>query len=193
MKYRHTEEAKNKIRLANIGRKHTSETKQKLSLIRKGQHHTKESKLKISNTLKGRPLSTENKRKIGLANKGKKKPIGFGEKVSLFRKGKPSSFKGKHHTEESRRRFSLSHGGTGISHEFEEYPFEFDLIRPTILKRDNHTCQFCFKFGNHVHHKDHDKNNNEPSNLLTLCCSCNSKEVNVWTKNKKVNHVNINN
>lgn len=48
-------------------------------------------------------------------------------------------------------------------------------IRPGILERDNHTCQFCgFKASKfqEIHHLDDDHGNNKSSNLVTACCLC---------------------
>lgn len=48
-----------------------------------------------------------------------------------------------------------------------------------IRERDNHTCQSCgvtrAEYGQtlQVHHIDHDKNNNDPTNLVTVCGRCN--------------------
>jgi 5-methylcytosine-specific restriction endonuclease McrA len=84
-----------------------------------------------------------------------------------------------------------------------------DIIRPSILQRDNYTCQGCgirhkskvyrkskgdyhvcdefefewakannknpFILSLHIAHLDHDKMNNEPSNLLALCPRCHAK------------------
>ena len=66
------------------------------------------------------------------------------------------------------------------------YPFEFsDELKESIRKRDDNTCQRCGKTemivkkecgkGLNVHHIDYDKQNCELENLITLCCSCNSK------------------
>ena len=38
-----------------------------------------------------------------------------------------------------------------------------------------HICQLCLEHGNDVHHIDYDKNNNQESNLITLCHKCNLK------------------
>lgn len=103
----------------------------------------------ISEKLTGRIISKETRKKIGLANKDKK--------VSS----------------DTRIKLSLSHGGTGIPYERRKYPWKFYLIRKSILKRDNHICQKCFKKGNTVHHIDYNKVNCGKDNLITLCNQCN--------------------
>ena len=48
-------------------------------------------------------------------------------------------------------------------------------MRPIILERDNHTCQFCgFHSHRHleIHHIDHNHKNFDSSNLITACPLC---------------------
>lgn len=57
------------------------------------------------------------------------------------------------------------------------YPAEYSLkLRSSIRRRDKHVCQHCNqKFGVgglDVHHIDHDRTNNDPSNLVSLCNEC---------------------
>lgn len=78
----------------------------------------------------------------------------------------------------------------GIS--FEPYSSEFNKqLKQFIRKRDNYTCQFpnCGKKENGqahcIHHKDYNKKNSNPINLILLCASCNSKvnsNRNYWQK-----------
>jgi hypothetical protein len=64
------------------------------------------------------------------------------------------------------------HGGIS----FEPYSPEFDKLKPQIKQRDGYRCQLCGSpEGLTVHHIDYNKKNNNPSNLITLCFSCNSK------------------
>lgn len=63
---------------------------------------------------------------------------------------------------------------------FEPYSPEFNKdLKSFIKNRDLHTCQNlnCCKKPKilTIHHIDHDKKNNNPKNLITLCFSCNSK------------------
>ena len=68
-------------------------------------------------------------------------------------------------------------GGTS----FDPYPYQFNSsLKATILDRDNYACQLCGATPEdrrelHPHHKDYDKANCLPSNLITLCHSCHSK------------------
>lgn len=59
----------------------------------------------------------------------------------------------------------------------EEADKDFKAIRPKILSRDNHTCQYCgFRSEKYqeVHHIDDDHSNNDESNLITTCPLCHS-------------------
>ena len=65
---------------------------------------------------------------------------------------------------------------------FEPYPIDWTaMLRETIRVRDNHQCQICGKSTKKngrkldVHHIDYDKNNLNPDNLISLCCSCHCK------------------
>jgi hypothetical protein len=53
----------------------------------------------------------------------------------------------------------------------------FEKVKPSILKRDNYTCQKCFRTREdgmvlHVHHKDLNGANHNQENLITLCGFC---------------------
>lgn len=75
-------------------------------------------------------------------------------------------------------------GGTSDNEAY--YSFEFRRARIQVKERDNYTCQLCGKIeedevlelgrGLAVHHIDYIvTDNHDPSNLITLCCRCNSK------------------
>lgn len=52
---------------------------------------------------------------------------------------------------------------------------EYKKIRPSILARDKHTCQYCnfrSKKFQEVHHIDDDHSNNVETNLITTCPLC---------------------
>jgi hypothetical protein len=62
----------------------------------------------------------------------------------------------------------------------EPYPSEWTPeLRHSIRKRDRYHCQHCMKKPRrtlHVHHKDADKKNCSPANLISLCIVCHKKE-----------------
>lgn len=47
-------------------------------------------------------------------------------------------------------------------------------LRRQILNRDNYECRICHNWNPdlNVHHKDWDRDNNHPHNLVTLCLVC---------------------
>jgi very-short-patch-repair endonuclease len=104
----HTEEAKEKNRLAHLG-KHGPH--------KGGWHHTKESKEKISKTLRGRPSPNKGKvrsesvkEKIRIANTGKRRSP---ESIERYRKANQKIVHptGWHHTEETKQKLSMIHKG----------------------------------------------------------------------------------
>lgn len=50
-----------------------------------------------------------------------------------------------------------------------------DILKMAIRQRDKFTCGVCGKNGYDVHHKDYDKKNCDPKNLITLCRKCHIK------------------
>jgi len=105
--------------------------------------------------------------------------------------------KGKHHTEEAKRKNSEAHKGSksylwqgGIS--FELYGLEFNNdLKEVIRNRDRRKCFICEKteveigYRLHIHHMDYNKRNNNPNNLISLCKSCHGKtntNRNNWIK-----------
>jgi hypothetical protein len=97
----------------------------------------------------------------------------------------PPTMKGKHHTQESRKRISDSITGAlhwnwkGGKACLPYGPGFTRKFKKLIRQRDNYTCQRCGKTQEQegrvlqVHHLDHDKTHNDPSNLVTSCGSCN--------------------
>lgn len=98
--------------------------------------------------------------------------------------GEANPFFGRTHTAEARARMGARgadhpqwKGGTGTL----PYGPEFTrAYKRMIRERDGQTCQRCgvnrADYGRtlEVHHIDHDKKNNDPTNLATVCSSCNT-------------------
>jgi group I intron endonuclease len=138
--FRHTEESKEKIRIASLGRKHTQDTKDKLSKIKTGrvgkplsdEHkrkliasnigrrhtYTPEQIEKIRKSSTGRIVSEETRRKMSKSLTGKKHPPRREEwrrKMSEARKGRESPFKGCTHSDETKLKMKESRKGQIIS------------------------------------------------------------------------------
>lgn len=176
----HSEETKEKIRLGNLNKIVSEETRKKMNknnwLKKKGVVHP----------MLGKHLPEEQKRKISLhharAWKGRHHSEESKEKM---RENSARYWLGKIRPEKTRKKMSISRKGKnhwnwkgGISET--PYPFDFNKkLKELIRERDNYTCQLCSKKQNgraySVHHIDYDKNNLNPTNLITLCVSCNSK------------------
>ena len=152
--------------------------------------------------MKNRIHSEETKRKISEATSGEKHHM-FGKHLSEeHKKNLSESGKGKHnHTGEVRNKMSKNHAdvsgtknpnyGKGLVGE--DNPnwkggISFALYCPIwkdkeykkdIKVRDNHQCRNPNCVGNSdrlvIHHIDYNKKNCHPSNLITLCVSCNAK------------------
>lgn len=104
----------------------------------------------------------------------KRCPKCYAKYLSIISKGHTVS-------EETRKKISLTNGGTGIPREKSGYGIEFDYkLKYRIFKRDNFTCQNCDQYGTigknclTAHHIDYNKKNCEDNNLITLCKKCNS-------------------
>jgi len=62
---------------------------------------------------------------------------------------------------------------------FEPYSVDWTkTLRRSIRERDNYICQLCSQYGNIVHHKNYNKKDCNPNNLITLCRKCHSKTNN---------------
>jgi len=193
----HTKETKRKISEAlkghiswMKGKHHTEESKKKMSKAlkgkiswMKGKHHKKETKEKISRKSKEMWQNKDSREKL-LKCPQRKKGRQFSEKhcqkISDSLKGhQPKNsfgWKGEDHP----------NWQGGIS--FELYGTKFnEKLREQIRKRDNYHCQECFRHQDElfkntkagikpyrlfVHHIDYDKQNNDQSNLVSLCMNC---------------------
>ncbi len=54
-------------------------------------------------------------------------------------------------------------------------------LKRKIRERDDYLCFICDKYGNVVHHIDHDKENCREDNLITMCRKCHGKHYN-WRR-----------
>ena len=149
--------AKEKNRLAHLGKKLSDETKLKISLAKKGciSHNkgkhfvmSENTKMKISLANKGRKLSEEARKKISLSKIGKNRPDMIGEKNKIWCGGK------------------------------------IKYWRTRALIRDEYICQMC-KFSDkeimvvdHVMPKSiHPELELDINNLMTLCPNCNARKT----------------
>ena len=85
----HSDETKEKISVANLGKKRTLETRLRIGESKKGQRVSEENKKLLSNLYKGVPKSTETRAKMSLAKQNMSDDTK--EKMSKAAKGKPKS------------------------------------------------------------------------------------------------------
>jgi len=119
-----TEETKRKISEGNKGKIYSEETKQKLRNAKGGKNHhfygkhlSEEHKIKLREANKGKILSEEHKRKIGESNKGKIYSEETRRKIGLSGLGRIPWNKGKKMSEEHKRKLSEAHKGKKIPEE----------------------------------------------------------------------------
>jgi hypothetical protein len=99
-----------KVAGSQLGYKHTEETKQKISITQKGKTLSEETKQKIREANEGRIISEKTRQAVSKARKGIKMSDETKEKMrkhALLN----NSFKGKHHTEETKKKISIKNKG----------------------------------------------------------------------------------
>ena len=115
--FHHSEATKEKIRLANIGKKISAETCAKLSKSHMGIRQTEETKAKISLAHKGKPKSEKHRHNMSLARMGKPMPEANKKKMSLrlmgnkYKLGQKSSDKTRKLQSEAMLRYYKSPAG----------------------------------------------------------------------------------
>ncbi len=194
---KHSEESRMKMSLIKKGKKHSKESRMKMSLIKKGVRKSNETKKKMSLAKIGKNHGIIGKRHY---NWGKFIPKEQREKMSLAKIGKKLSEetkkkigdgnRGKKLSEETKKKMRFStigkyvgelspHWKGGISSE-PYCPLWFDKeFKNYIKERDNYECQNpkCWKKPCYltIHHINYIKKDCQPTNLITLCTSCNSR------------------
>ena len=175
---------------SRTGKPHTEETKAKMSRSGKGRSftaehcenirksHTKEFRSKLSqrmsgegNPMYGKVTGPETKAKISLSLAGNKRALGH------------------RHTPEVRTQMSIARSGRrnpnwiggGNARPYDPYCslFRDDEFRDMIFERDEHQCQNpdCWQTTGKLcpHHINYNKQDCSPTNLITLCLSCNTR------------------
>ena len=178
-----TEEHKRKIGKANKGKICSEETKVKLSKVMIGRKCSQKTKDKMSEIMRGKYKGEK------AYWFGKKLPEEMRMKISKAHKGKTTWNKGKIgiYSEETKRKISEAQKGNKGSNwqggkSFETYTVRFNKeLKELIRNRDNYKCQLCGmpecenirKLD--IHHKDYNKKNCLPNNLISLCRGCHIK------------------
>ena len=179
--YKLKEEHKKKISLALKGRV--------ISMGMTGKHHSEETKQKISNSEKGKIVSEETRKKLSKISLGKKYGLETIQKRIESRKNNGRPW----HSEESKKKIGVANKGNipwsyidGRSYNKSPHRYgdDWEAIRMLVYLRDKFTCQNCGKTMEengralNIHHKvpfliSFD---NSLKNLITLCCSCHTRE-----------------
>ena len=167
-----------------------------------GHSVSNETREKLRRILTGRKMSQEAianmKRGIANSEKAKNKDYSF-RRTDEWRARQSKKLKGKKFTDAHRAALAEAQQRRrvteGCVERVTEYTTDWDEIRFNVYKRDNWICQECgIKTTNArpfsktticCHHIDYKKENNEESNLITLCSSCHSKtnfSREDWTK-----------
>lgn len=105
-----SEETKEKLRQANLGKKHSEESCKKMSASQLGRKHSEETKKKMAESSRHTAMSGEHKEKLRRIHTSRVVSEETKEKLREY-KGERSSFYGKHHTEETKKRMSESQKG----------------------------------------------------------------------------------
>jgi transposase/5-methylcytosine-specific restriction endonuclease McrA len=177
----HSDESKRKIAKSKLGKKQSLETIEKRIESRRGYKHSEETKKKIG---ENQPF------------KGTHKQTNTG--ITHFKKGCIPWNKNKHHTEETKKKISISNTGKlsgekchlwkgGITER--NYKERIALTgeekkwRKKVYNRDDYSCQICHDRSQkgspielNAHHikswKDYPESRFDINNGITLCKSC---------------------
>jgi len=123
---------------------------------------------------------------------GKKRSFEHSLKISIANTGKIRSEEYKDHLRKLNKGKEPWNKGLCFVNDDPYCPlFSNKEWREMIYERDSYTCQNCgitqrlsykvYTFGLAIHHIDHNKQNCDPQNCITLCCKCNAKaNFNRW-------------
>ncbi len=127
--------------MPKINYKHSEETKRKISVANKGKHRSEEFCNKMS----------ENQRGEKNHQFGKRHSVETIKKMSIAKMGNRSTL-GKHHSLETRRKMSEACKGekcrfwkggiSAVNHKIRQ-SLEYRIWREAVFKRDNWTCVWC--------------------------------------------------
>ncbi len=185
------------------GKLFSQKHRKNLSIALTGRKLSAEHIRKMSEVTIGRICSEETRKKIGVGNKGKIISDKTREKMSDARKGYMPWCKGKNLSYEHRKKISKAHKGKKLSEEHKKNISAVTIgsgnpnwkggiscepycdvwldkeYKQSIKDRDGYKClnPVCTKQHTllHLHHINYNKKNCKPSNLITVCKSCNSK------------------
>ena len=108
---KHTEESREKMSLAHLGKTISKETREKIGAANRGKIYSQETREKISNALRSRPpYSQETREKIGAASRGKSLSKEHREKISRANRGRT-------HSQETCEKIGRAHRGKTLSSE----------------------------------------------------------------------------
>ena len=125
-----------------------------------------ESRLRTSRAMKGKPKSEAGRKNMSIAQKKKFENLEIRLKIAKSLLGKIGP--------------EARNWQGGISCEPYCDAWADEEYKDSIRKRDNHQCQNCGKYQNELdrkldlHHINYNKKNCHPSNLISLCRSCNA-------------------
>ena len=188
-----------KLSEAGRGRKHSPESIEKMSRVQTERYKRDEERYKHSYPLLGRKFSPETLARMSEAQKRRaiEKPETFAnvraaaklhpgpspetvKKIAAANRGKKISAEGRANMSKAqRKRFETSHPANykgGVS----GYPGVWTRRKTEIRKRDGGICMACGQANfsrtllrvADVHHIDDNKQNCDPSNLISLCRPC---------------------
>ena len=127
---------------------------------------------------KRKPFTAEHIKNLKKSHEGHRQTQITKDKISVACKGKPKTQEMKDKISGDKN-VNWIDGRAAINN---QYPKEWtNSLRNDIRLRDNDTCQVCLRSGTFlqellsIHHIDYDKNNCDPTNLITTCRKCHTK------------------